>query len=204
MKTIILLLALTATALHAQLIQSVAGGNPLSVGPGTAGFEFTTGAQVLTIYTLGIFDTFGDGLKDAHTVAIWDVSAQHNVIASATVAPATAVADSSGFYWVNLASPITLAAGSSFVIGASYADVTLDLALGNVPQSGIVTGGGITLGDALLSSGIGFGFPDVNLGAADFGFFGPNAGFGPVPEPTAWTAVAGLALAAFSLYRRCA
>jgi hypothetical protein len=187
-----------ATICQAQLIQSFTGGDPLTVGPGTAGFEFTVGAQPLTIRTLGLFDEFTDGvLSSSHNVGLWNATTKA-LVAAATVTPQAAL--QGGFFWTQLAAPVTLQAGTSYRIGAQYADIDFDLARGNVPS--VTADSRITLKDAYLSTGSGFGFPDVNVGGANRGFFGPNAGFAPVPEPSTCATVGiGLLLGAVAWRR---
>lgn len=206
MKKLILLAAAVLIAMasacrtNAQLIQTVTGGNALSVGPGTAGFEFTVGLQPLTLQTLGVYDEFNDGvLSDPHTVGIW--TSTGTLLGKATVTQATAT-EVNNFFYVNLITPITLQSGSTYRIAAQYADVTLDLARGNVPAGGVTVNSDITLKDAYLSSGSGFDFPDLNVAGANLGFFGPNAGFTPVPEPAWAGAITAGALAAWAAIRR--
>ena len=197
---IAMLSALIALQTSAQIIGSFSGGDPLSVGPGTAGFEFTVGAQSLTIQTVAVFDEFNDGvLNSSHEVGIW-TSADQTLVASADVTPQTATLVN-GFFYVNLASPVTLQSGTTYRIGAQYSDVDLDLARGNVPTANLAVNG-ITLGDAYLSTGTGFTFPDLNVSGADSGFFGPNAGFSAVPEPASTAIVTAAALAALAAIRR--
>jgi hypothetical protein len=198
MKTLaaIFLLAIASTC-HGQLIQSFSGGDPLSVGPGTAGFEFTAN-QPLTLRTLGVFDEFADGvLSSSHAVGIWNATTKA-LVAQATVTPTSTL--QGGFFWVNLAAPITLQSGTSYRIGAQYGDIDFDLARGNVAT--VTADSRITLRDAYLSTGVGFGFPDLNVSGANHGFFGPNAGFQAVPEPSAYALAGGIGLLAFAAFRR--
>lgn len=195
------LLALAPLTSRAQLVQSFSGGDPLSVGPGVAGWEFQVGSQPLTLAAFGVFDEFSDGvLSSAHSVGLWN-AVTGTLLAKITVAPATATL-SSGYFYANLISPIELTQGTRYRLGAQYSDVDLDLARGNVPAGGVVTDSRITLRDAYLSSGSGFEFPDLNVSGANLGFFGPNASFIPVPEPAAAAFAAGILLAAFAAVRR--
>lgn len=198
----LLLLGLCACAtVNAQLIQTISGGDPLSLGPGTAGFEFQVGAQSLTLRAFGVFDEFDDGvLNDAHAVGLWNANTGA-LLAKITVAPSAATL-SSHFFYANLITPITLQQGTSYRIAAQYSDVDLDLARGNIPAGGVVTDSRITLKDAYLSSGSGFDFPDLNVSGANLGFFGPNASFIPVPEPATVAFAAGILLLGFAAARR--
>ena len=195
---LILIVSLIAqVAACAQLITAFSGGDDLSVGPGTAGFSFTVGSQPETVQALGVWDASGTGLSSAHTVGIWDTTPQHNLLASATV-PATGATDINNFWYVPT-TPLTLQANTSYVIAAQYADTDLDLAKGNATSVSMT---GATYGHALLSTGIGFGFPDFDASAADRGFFGPNASFTAVPEPTATAIVTAGLLAVIAALRR--
>lgn len=193
------LLALSlAVSANAQLITSFSGGDPLSVGPGCAGFEFQVGSQSLSLAAFGIFDEFSDGvLNDAHAVGLWNANTGA-LLAKITVAPATATLQS-GFFYANLIVPISLSAGGRYRIAAQYADVDLDLARGNVAS--VTSDPRVTLRDAYLSSGSGFDFPDLNVGGANFGFFGPNALSVPVPEARWFALAASLCLLGFAFYR---
>lgn len=198
MKTIIALVLLVVTAANAQLVVDYTGGDQLSVGPGTAAFDFTTGAQAPpTLFTLGIWESSGEGLFNPHTVGIWDATTKA-LLRSAIVQQNDAVKIGQ-FWYVNIA-PLTLESGHRYVLGASYADSDFDFALGNIQS--VVMGGGVTLGDALLSTGSGFEFPTLNVSGANLGFIGPNAGFTAVPEPSEALAMSALALGAFAVARR--
>lgn len=198
MKTIIALFLLAVTAAHAQLVVDYTGGDPLSVGPGTAAFDFTTGAQAPpTLFTLGIWESSGEGLFNPHTVGIWDATTKA-LLRSAIVQQNDAVKIGE-FWYVNIA-PLTLESGHRYVLGASYADSDFDFALGNIQS--VAMGGGVTLGDALLSNGSGFEFPTLNVSGANLGFIGPTAGFTPVPEPALFGVVASLLLFGFAAIRK--
>jgi hypothetical protein len=196
--TAILFTALVFQA-SAQLIVSFTGGDPLSVGPGTAGFDFQVGATPLTLQTMGVWDDSGTGLTSSHLVGIWDMTPQHHLLASVLVTPQASTAINN-YWYANLQAPLQLQANTLYMIGARYSDNDFDFAKGNVPT--VVSASGVTVKDAYLSSGVGFEFPDLNVSGANLGFFGPNAGFTPVPEPAMLALVTGLALAAFGVYKR--
>jgi hypothetical protein len=65
----------------------------------------------------------------------------------------------------------------------------------------MTTAPGVTILDAVLSSGTGVEFPDLNASGANRGFFGPNVLFTVVPEPVSTALVAG-ALLVFAMRRR--
>ncbi len=199
MKTIIAIALLYAQlSALAQLVVDFEGGDPLSVGPGTAGFSFTVGATPLTLQTLGLWQE--TPLNSSHLVGIWEMTTpQHTLLASALVTPQTATGIGE-FWYVNLGAPLTLLAGREYMIGARYADNDFDFAMGNVAS--VTTDPRIALGDAWLSSGIGFEFPELNVSGANLGFFGPNAGFAPVPEPAGVLLASALALGVFAFLRR--
>lgn len=180
-----------------QLVSAVTGGDNLSVGPGTAGFSFTVGADPLVVSALGIFDLANDGLTASHKVGIWDVAGTPTLLTSVTI-PTTGTVDINSFQYMAV-TPITLQAGHSYVLAAQYADVDFDLAKGN---ASVTLNPGATYGHSVLSSGTGFDFPDISVPGADAGFFGPNISFAPVPEPAAWGILTAGALAAIAAIRR--
>lgn len=184
----------------AQLVAGFTGGDDLSVGPGTAGYAFTVGTEPLTIQTLGVWESSGGfGLFSSHEVGIWDVSPQHNLLVSAII-PAIGATKLNDFWYVNLAAPLTLQPGATYLIAAHYADNDFDLARGNATSVSVTSG--VTIGDAYLSTGTGFGFPDLDVSGANKGFFGANAGFAPVPEPAMAAAFAAALLAVFALFKK--
>lgn len=188
----ILAFAMIATV-HSQIIADFAGGDDLAVGPGTAGYEFTPNTGV-TLQTLGIWGS-SEALFNPHAVGLWDATSQ-TLLRTVVVHPSTAV--KIGEFWYANIAPITLASGTKYVLGASYADNDFDFARGNVTS--VTTS--FTIGDPLLSSGSGFEFPGIRVTGAELGFFGPNAGFAPVPEPEKGALAAGLILAGLAVARR--
>lgn len=183
---------------HAQLVMDFTGGDDLSVGPGTAGYEFTT-ANAFTIRSLGLWDSdpTTPGLYSSHTIGLWDAET-HALLASATV-PAQGATAIGAFWYVPIA-PLTLQSGHSYVLGATYADSDFDFARGNIAT--VSMGLGAALGDALLSSGTGFEFPDLVVNGANKGFIGPNALETSVPELGFTGVFSALCLGAFVVWRR--
>jgi hypothetical protein len=176
MKKLLLLACVLANTLYAQLIVSFSGGDDLSVGPGTAGYDFTIGDSSYPINSLGIWDASGSGLNTSHAVGIWDATS-HLLLASVVVTPTSTVLNG---FWYAPVQPLTLQPSTTYRLGAQYADVDFDLARGNATS--VVTDHG-TLGDAYLSSSSSFSFPEIDVAGANSGFFGPNAAFLAVPEP---------------------
>jgi hypothetical protein len=198
MKTLLALFASLITA-NAQLVMDTTGGDLLSVGPGTAGWEFTTGSS-LTLRSLGVYDwdATTPGLYSSHSVGLWDATT-HALLASAVV-PAQGAVSVGAFWYVALAAPLTLQAGHSYVLAASYLDSDFDMARGNVTS--VVTDPRITMGDALLSTGVGFEFPDLNVSGANFGFYGANALEAVVPEPVHSALAFGIFLVIVAAFRK--
>lgn len=198
MRTFLAFIAFAVTA-HAQLIIGLTGGNDLSVGPGTAAFSFAATAPI-TLRSFGVYDSdpLTPGLYNAHTIGLWD-SVSHNLLASATV-PAQGAAAIGQFWYVALDASVTLLSGHSYVLGATYLDSDFDFARGNVTS--VVTDPRITLGDALLSTGTGFEYPDLNVSGANAGFFGANALETAVPELSITGVFSAICLGGFVAWRR--
>lgn len=190
MKTFILSLLLTLP-LHAQLIQQFTGGSDVSLGPGSGGFDFAV-TQNETVKFLGIYDSdpASPGLFSSHSVGLWDASS-HALLASVSI-PSQGAVKVGDFFYTMLATPLELSAGHSYVLAASYADNDFDFAQGNITS--LTTQMGNVMGNARLSTGSLFEFPDLTVTGANQGFVGPNLIFVAVPEPFSTLAVA-LALA---------
>lgn len=200
MRTILALLLFCQLANAQFIVQSFTGANPLSVGPGVGGYEFTVTASEPLLQSVGIFDSNGGlGLFNSHEVGIWNATT-HALLADVTVPAGTAGTFLNGAWYVNLAAPLALPVGQSFVIGAFYKDNDFDFAFGNATS--VTTSPWIALGDALLSSSSAFSYPDLNVSGANFGFFGANGSFQAVPEPIHSALACGVILFFFAIWRR--
>ncbi len=160
-----------------------------------SGLEFTVGAEDISVKGLGVYDALQDGLSQDHQVGIWDTDAG-TLVASANV---TAGSGDLIDIWrfVDLATPVTLNASSTYRIAAqfNYTGVADDLhAFGGTPVAGA--------GVASISAGEVYGF----------GAFAYPSGVGPnrrlnanaivgVPEPTSVT-LFSLSIVAMTYRRR--
>jgi len=149
----------------------------------TVGWSFSIGSQDVQVTALGIYDDLADGLADAHAVGIWTNGG--TLLAEVTV-PSGTTATLVGSYRYTPITPVTLAAGQTFVVGAYF------------PPCGSSCGdsflnGGKEIFDARITflqsqnsapqSGTGsLAFPSGNLGIPPQGMFGPNLLFvAPAP-----------------------
>jgi hypothetical protein len=163
-----------ATAVTAQ-------GNANGVVGATIGWSFTPAVD-LTVTQLGVFDVDGDGLARAHGVGLWTSGGSFVV---ATGVPAGVAAPlTGGARFVDIA-PVTLSAGTSYVIGAYYVDSTdtwlTDGILGNelAYHPALAAGAGRTSG----ASGS-LGFPATAVGLPRVG---PTFAFTlPPPVTRVW------------------
>jgi hypothetical protein len=96
------------------------GPGPLgfSSGNDTYGFDFTVGATSLLVTDLGLWDVNSDGFSNAHIIGLWDNSG--NLLGSVPIAAGTVDPLTGEFRYAPLVIPVTLAAGSTYVLGASY------------------------------------------------------------------------------------
>jgi hypothetical protein len=92
-------------------------GNYFETPAGTIGTEFTVGATAVTIGSLGVFDFTLNGFTDSHDVGLW--TAGGTLIASATVPAGTVAPLYAGTRWA-LIPWVTLAANTSYIVGAQY------------------------------------------------------------------------------------
>lgn len=198
MKTIALALLCSSLSLNAALFNFQGGGEALSVGPGTAGFQFDLFSPV-SVTSLGFFDEFGDTvLNNSHQIGLWNV-ANGALVAQATISPEASLR--SGFFWQNLAAPLVIPQGT-YRLAARYGDIDLDLARALVPSQNVTFNPSAIFVNAYISAGTGFEMPSLAVGAVNQGFFGPNMDFTVVPEPETCGWLAAIGLLGFAVFRR--
>jgi hypothetical protein len=169
------------------------------IGNTTAGFDFTVGSMSLMVTALGMWDQSQNGFTNAHTVGLWDISG--NLLAQASLSPGTANPLIGDFRYVTLATPITLTAGMSYVLGATYVNADLDRVIVNVSGNQATFDPAITPGDFRQNVGLtGLLFPSSNIQTGSV--VGPNAVFSPVPEGGPGLVCVALTLVALILVRR--
>jgi len=141
------------------------------------GWEFTTNSEV-TITHLGFFDFQSDGLAMAHEVGIY--TSLGVLVGSATVGPGTGTTLIDRFRYAEVSSPLSLAAGQTYVISAytDPLDPSAAFASGVTTHESITYGGSHTW-DAPADVG------RINTFGATSSSFGPNFQVaGAVPEPS--------------------
>lgn len=184
-------LALAGSTQAAVFATSNAGaGTSFSVvAPGQhAGTVFTVGAQPIEVTHIGGFDAA------AHTGAQLRL---FNSTGATLVAESVNYTGSGGYQWVQLDTPVTLAAGSQFAVavGGFLTPVGGATGLGNLSynQTGVTANfETYTIGNMIN------GTPYVGLG----NFSAGNFQYTVVPEPETYAMIAGLGLVGFGLWRR--
>jgi hypothetical protein len=153
----------------------VAGSN----GNNTLGFDFTVGSSAIQVTALGLWDQNQDGFTNSHSIGLWDNSG--NLLGSVVISIGTVNPLSGQFRYGNLATPIILTAGTTYVLGASYLDTDADQLVGNVAGDQATFDPAVAAGNFRFVSDNGFAFPSGNNGPGSV--VGPNAQFIIVPEP---------------------
>lgn len=146
---------------------------------GTVGYEFTP-SQDITISALG--RAVSSTMNNSHSVKIWKVSDQ-SVVASTTVTPSSS-ADSAGYKYELLGSPVTLASGTTYRI-ASYetsgGDYWMDLATISNHNSAV------TISSAVWVSGN--AYPSSTAGTTNQGYVPVTFYIGGATPTGSWTTV---------------
>jgi hypothetical protein len=181
---------IAAPAAHANPGQSTPGSDPTagiasftnglknkSLTNNTYGYSFTT-SSALTIKSLGIYDVDFDGLSEGHQVGIWDLN--KNLLGSVSIGSGTSATLVNGFRYVNLSSPLTLAATTTYRIGALYAGPGDQFA----ETATALAGNGITLLTPHYSTpaSASLEYPNFQTNV-DAGYIGPNFSTESVPVP---------------------
>lgn len=144
---------------------------PAGLTPGTYGYQFTVTSPI-TVTSLGIWDTQGDGLSASYAIGIWDQNTLFQV-ATATVPSGTAGTLVNDFRYTSLANSLTLAAGI-YRIGAYHAANNDLVVVNDSGNPGTATpNSSITLGGAYSQAGGSLTFPS-GLVSNGPGYIGPN------------------------------
>jgi len=147
----------------------------------TYGYTFTVGNSPISVSQLGIW-TPTNGLTLDHEVGLWDES--QNLLASVTVfgGGLSPLYPSSFSYEPIGTGPVYLNPNTTYRLGAQY---YLNDPDANVVQATIISSPDIVFGSEYFSLTFTLGFPDQpGLFPSGSGYFGPNAEFQIVPEPT--------------------
>jgi len=158
----------------------------------TAGTPFIVGSSPVTVISLGYFDESGSGLTYAHEVGIYTLG---KVLLGSVTVPSGTAADAyhDGTRWMNLATPINLAAYTYYTLAFTVTDSgdKANVALASqvtIDSHFALAGSGYTytLGGSLT-------YPQTASGFGEYAFGGNME----IPEPQAWgicaAALAGLA-----------
>ena len=175
---------------------------------GDLGFRFTVGTTPLTVTSLGIYDGGTAGLTETHTIRLYLASNMTSPIASSSVDSSTPGDAGNYIYALDLATPITLAANTTYALLTNFmstasSDVFLDLDDGTEPQ-GIGSGGSESPDTgARFTTDAGSFIAMVNTGLSPTvsGYGGPNAQY-VVPEPASLGLLGGVAMLALGRRKR--
>jgi MYXO-CTERM domain-containing protein len=171
-----------------------------SIGTTTGGFDFTVGSASLLVSALGIWDQNQNGLTNSHTVGLWDNTG--NLLAQVSTASGTVDPLTGAFRYVNLATPVTLNAGMTYVLAATYLNVDLDRVVVNINGNQAAFDPLVLAGNFRQELASGLVFPDANIPPGSV--VGPNALFTPVatPETGPGLLFTALVLVALFVFRR--
>jgi len=171
MCAVVVMLLCTYASADIQYATGTGGGIWYYPNSGTVGTEFEANRN-LTLSMLGIWDENGDGLSDAHDVALF--ATDGTLLASVTIAAGTSNPLVNGYRWAD-AAPVALVQGTHYVLGAFYPDgddrfkdrATIDPAF--------------TLVKDLYRDGAPFDIPTTEYFYDGRGWYGPNLQAVPIP-----------------------
>jgi hypothetical protein len=192
---------LTGSAAHAaSMAIDVVGGTAFIRGTwANFGYSFDV-SQPVRMEALGLLDIGADGLAEPHEVGLWDMNG--NLLASTIINNQSTPHGSAGDHeWLFSAiAPVDLMPGT-YKLGAFYrSQADAFLASKDPANTQLLLAPEVTYGEPLVTTGgiEAFSEPVTPAGFAP-GFFGPNAIFTVLPEPTSLSA---LLLAALGMGRR--
>lgn len=160
------------------------GGSPSANGFNvTLGYSFTTGGSAINVDALGVYDAGADGLRESHDVAIFSADGA-SLLASARIESGTSAPLDSGYRFASIA-PLSLAASTTYLIGAFYGSTNLDAPY---RRGTAVTTSDLTFGENRISEGAKQLTAPTTIQHPDFreGYFGPSFRIAAVPEPATW------------------
>ncbi len=167
------------------LLTSSGNGDTSVSSDGVAGYDFTVGGTSLEVLALGLYDQDTNGFFEAHDVSLWTQSG--TLLSSVTIPSGSLTPLDGEFRYVQLSTPVTLAAGQSYVLGAFY-PTTADWFIVDSPDQANAIFSPLAAFDGTASIG-GSGFPVPS--GPDL-FAGPNMEITATPEPSSlMLAVAG-------------
>ena len=182
---------------------------------GTIGYQFLVGPNPVTVTALGFLDGpntavpnnapgtagSGDGLLGSHQIGLWTTGG--TLLATVTVDPSTGYL-TGDFKYVDLTTPVILAANTQYRIGAYVSATDGDVfrdrnnggsgytapTVSDPPFAQLIGGSQPVYAAPFFSSTNAFTFPTTgNAAVGSSGFVGPNLKFldavtAPVPEPS--------------------
>ncbi|HEY4283411.1 MAG TPA: DUF4082 domain-containing protein [Chthoniobacterales bacterium] len=162
-----------------------------------AGFDFTVD-QTLLVTALGMWDQSQNGFTNSHHVGLWDSTG--NLLAQVQISPGTVDSLSGAFRYVSLATPVTLNAGMTYILGATYINFDLDRLILNKDGKQAIFDPLIMAGNFRQTVGV------ANLVAPTVvqsgSGVGPNAQFIAVPEAGPGVLLFAVVLGALFLVHR--
>jgi hypothetical protein len=180
---------------------SFVGGSPSANGFSvTLGYSFTTGGAAINVDALGVFDAGADGLREFHDVAIFSADGA-SLLASARVDSGTGLPLDGGYRFASIA-PLSLAASTTYLIGAFYSSTNLDAPY---RRGTAVTTSGLTFGENRIWEGAKGLTAPTTIQHPDFreGYFGPSFRIAAVPEPSTWAMmILGMGAVGYAIRRR--
>ncbi len=90
--------------------------------PTAFAYDFVVGDQDISVSSLGVYDVHQDGLLESHDVSIW--TAEGTPVASVTVPDGEEGVLFGNSRHAELATPVTLQSGDTYVIGTWYSDMS--------------------------------------------------------------------------------
>jgi hypothetical protein len=165
-------------AANVAAVPSVVGGQGGTVFS-TQGWNFTPARKIL-VGQLGVYDTGGDGLGQAHAVGIW--TSGGTLITQVTVPAGTMAPLVSGTRFVDIAG-VQLTKGTTYVLGAYYLDSTDNLIFDGSNGTVMSYDPVITPGSGRydINQFAGLGFPAITTTTRRFG---PNFSFTVLADHT--------------------